>query len=360
MGRKLAVLASLGLLLTLVLGIVAVRGVTEIDRTYDRLSASATARQLAAQLDTRASELKVDAYKSLVAADPAEPVADFEEDTATAKALVEELAALELDAAAEAQVAAIQAASRTYVEELRAVVEGAVADQAAARADYSGIQAANDKSDAVLEEAGAVLTADLARDDVELHGVFTQVRRTTYLATGLGLLALLGTAFLVTRSITRPLRSAVASLDKVAAGDLSVRLEARGTDEVAQVATAVNTALQSFGTAMHTIDSSASSLAAAAEEMAATSGQIGASARDAQAQADAVSAAAEQVSRNVQTVATGSEEMGASIREIAHSANEAARVAAQAVGVAETTNATVAKLGESSVEIGNVVKVITS
>ena len=73
-----------------------------------------------------------------------------------------------------------------------------------------------------------------------------------------------------------------------------------------------------------------------------------------------VSAAAEQVSRNVQTVATGSEEMGASIREIAHNANEAARVASDAVGVAESTNATVTKLGESSAEIATVVKVITS
>ncbi len=54
------------------------------------------------------------------------------------------------------------------------------------------------------------------------------------------------------------------------------------------------------------------------------------------------------------------EEMTASIREIAKNANEAARVATQAVKVAETTNSTVGKLGESSAEIGKVIKVITS
>ncbi len=42
------------------------------------------------------------------------------------------------------------------------------------------------------------------------------------------------------------------------------------------------------------------------------------------------------------------------------SANDAARVASQAVGIVETTNESVAKLGASSQEIGNVVKVITS
>jgi methyl-accepting chemotaxis protein len=59
-------------------------------------------------------------------------------------------------------------------------------------------------------------------------------------------------------------------------------------------------------------------------------------------------------------VAAGSEEMGVSIREIASNASDAAQVASQAVGVAEATNATVSKLGESSTEIGNVVKVITA
>ena len=54
------------------------------------------------------------------------------------------------------------------------------------------------------------------------------------------------------------------------------------------------------------------------------------------------------------------EEMSASIREIAKNANEAAKVATSAVRIAEGTNATVAKLGESSADIGKVIKVITS
>jgi methyl-accepting chemotaxis protein len=52
--------------------------------------------------------------------------------------------------------------------------------------------------------------------------------------------------------------------------------------------------------------------------------------------------------------------MQASIREISKSANEAARVARNAVGVAENTNHTITKLGDSSIEIGQVIKVITS
>ncbi len=104
----------------------------------------------------------------------------------------------------------------------------------------------------------------------------------------------------------------------------------------------------------------ATSLGAASEELSAVSRQMSSNADETSAQANVVSAATEQVNRNIQTVATGTEEMSASIREIAKNASEAARVATSAVKVAETTNSVVGKLGESSADIGKMIKVITS
>ncbi len=104
----------------------------------------------------------------------------------------------------------------------------------------------------------------------------------------------------------------------------------------------------------------ASMVASSAEELNSVSQQMAGNAEETATQANVVSAASEQVSKNVSVVATGSEEMLASIREISKSANEAARVARSAVSVANTTNQTVGKLGESSIEIGKVIKVITS
>ena len=51
--------------------------------------------------------------------------------------------------------------------------------------------------------------------------------------------------------------------------------------------------------------------------------------------------------------------MSASVHEIAKNANEATKVANDAVRVAGETNSTIAKLGVSSEEIGQVIKVIT-
>ncbi len=108
------------------------------------------------------------------------------------------------------------------------------------------------------------------------------------------------------------------------------------------------------------VNGSACTLGSSAEELTAVSTQMAANAEETSAQANVVSAASEQVSKNVQVVSTGVEEMNSAIREIAKNASESARVAQQAVTTAESANATVSKLGDSSMEIGNVIKVITS
>jgi len=108
------------------------------------------------------------------------------------------------------------------------------------------------------------------------------------------------------------------------------------------------------------VNASATTLGSSAEELTAVSTQMAANAEETSAQANVVSAASEQVSKNVQTVSTGVEEMNSSIREIAKNATESARVAGQAVTAADVANKTISKLGESSLEIGKVIKVITS
>jgi methyl-accepting chemotaxis protein len=175
-----------------------------------------------------------------------------------------------------------------------------------------------------------------------------------------GLLLALFLGVLVARTITRPLRVVGRALDAMADGDLTAEARWDAKDEVGRMAASFGRAQAATREAVRALAANAASLGTVSQGLADASGQIGASAHEASSQATVVAAAAEQVSANVQTVAAGSEEMGASIGEIAHNANEAAKVAAQAVDVAATTTSTVAKLGDSSTEIADVVKVITS
>ncbi|UQU62862.1 methyl-accepting chemotaxis protein [Couchioplanes caeruleus] len=178
------------------------------------------------------------------------------------------------------------------------------------------------------------------------------------LVAGFAVAALLG--WLTVRRITGPLRQVSATLARMADGDLTGTVPVRSRDEVGTMAAAVNRATANMRDTVQSLGMASQSLAAAAEELSATSDQIAGNAERSSTQADGVAAAAEQIRANVETVAAGSEQMGASVREIAENAYQAAAVAGEAVTMAATTNETVAKLGTSSAEIGNVVKLITA
>ena len=180
---------------------------------------------------------------------------------------------------------------------------------------------------------------------------------TTFGALGIGIFV----AIFLSRSISGATQAVLVQSEAIAAGDLTHDdLTIRSKDELGDLTTAINKMSGSLKSMIMAITENSLHVASASEELSNTSQQISANSEETSAQAKVVSDSAQQVSQNLQTVATGAEEMGVSIREIAKNATEAARVATSAVKVAETTTTTVSKLGESSNEIGQVIKVITS
>ena len=168
-------------------------------------------------------------------------------------------------------------------------------------------------------------------------------------------------AIFLSRRISAATNSVLVKAEAIAAGDLTLDdLKLLSDDEIGDLTKAMNNMNGSLKEMILAISENAQHVTAASAELSSTSEQITANSQETSAQANVVSTATQQVSQNLQTVATGAEEMGASIKEIAKNATEAAKVATAAVRTAETTNATVAKLGDSSIEIGQVIKVITS
>jgi methyl-accepting chemotaxis protein len=218
------------------------------------------------------------------------------------------------------------------------------------------VSAMADSMDAA-DAAGAKYFADSAKT-ARSHADSNVVLVVVVLS--IGLLLAVALSLYIARMIRRPLHCVKTSLEAMANRDLTVASDVHSTDEVGQMATALEQAQANFREVIAQVVTSAEAVASSSEELSASSVQIASAAEETSVQAGVVAAASEEVSRNVQTVAAGSEQMDASIREIALNANEAAKVASTAVSAAETTNATVSKLGVSSQEIGNVVKVITS
>jgi methyl-accepting chemotaxis protein len=211
-----------------------------------------------------------------------------------------------------------------------------------------------------LTKLDAAETADAADNAAVAHDDYTTNRAVSLTVLAVGLTVALGLGFWVARRIVSSLVRVTVVCDGLADGDLTRTTGLTTADEPGRMGRSLDTAMARLRATLATIEASATSLAGASDRMTDTTTHIASAAEETSVQAQAVSAAAEQVSRSVDSVSAGGEQMGASIREISQNAAEAARVASEAVTVTAATSATMGKLGESSAEIGNVIKTITA
>jgi methyl-accepting chemotaxis protein len=233
--------------------------------------------------------------------------------------------------------------------------------------DLVALQAARSKGAPIAQQTMDVLDA-IAHDEdrnaaaarTAVTRVYTSARLVLITVLAIGLLAAVALALFVGRLISTPLARVRAVAEALADGDLTRTAGDGTTDELGQMAAAMDRAVTRLRQTMATLTDSSHSVDTAATQMSMVSQELATSAEQAGAQADAVSVASGQVSLSVQTVASASEQMNSSISQIATNAAEAARIASAAVVTAQQTADSVGKLGESSTEIGSVVKLITS
>ena len=219
---------------------------------------------------------------------------------------------------------------------------------------------AADEAVAELDVLFAEHVADIEAAAAASDATYRNARVAILVTLVAGVVLALAVLALMARAILRRVQGLAAVIGRVADGDLTTQVEVRTRDEIGQMSAALATTVARVRGAISAIGSSTHLLASSSDELNAVSVQLAGSAEETSAQAAVVSDAADQVSHNVSTVAAGAEEMSASIREIAVSATGAAEVATSGVTMAAAANASVARLGESSAEIGEVVKLISS
>src|SRR6195952_5495572 len=207
----------------------------------------------------------------------------------------------------------------------------------------------------------------------------------------LGIAVIAGSiAWMIGRSIAKPLNQLGASMQSLADGKLDGEIPGLGRgDEVGAMAATVqifkDNAVRIRGleeaeaatqaraaaerrAAMESIASDfersvtgiVRSVSTAAAGMQTTAQSMTATASDASARAATVSAASESSSNNVGTVAAAAEELSSSVGEISRQVARSSGIASKAVGDAEKTNATVGALSTGAEKIGEVVKLIHS
>ncbi|WP_188834884.1 HAMP domain-containing protein, partial [Nocardioides deserti] len=276
-GRRLAAIAGIGITTSVLITGVAVHGLQQVDRLSEELAALEDTRSGLHAIDTRSSELKYDALKSLTADQPRDVVSDVEDDVATMEELIASLPSDNIEISAE-EVAAFSAALDGYGRDIAAFVAGAVKDQRAMLARVGEIQEANGKVDDLIGGAVEELTASAEAKTAEVDEARSDMMRDIVLVALLGMLALGGLAYLIARSITRPLRRGIDVLQALAEGDLTQRVPEVSTAELGELEQALNASVGSVAQIVTAVSESAEAVAGAAEELSAGSQQIAAGA----------------------------------------------------------------------------------
>jgi methyl-accepting chemotaxis protein len=158
---------------------------------------------------------------------------------------------------------------------------------------------------------------------------------------GAALLAVL-VATLITLSVTRPLRQAVQAADALAAGDLTVDIQASGRDEAGRLLAAMKNMVEKLTHVVGEVNGGAQSLASASEEVSAT--------------AQSLSQAASEQAAGVEETSASLEQMTASISQNTENARVTDGMAAQAAREAaeggEAVKATVVAMKQIAKQIG--------
>lgn len=216
----------------------------------------------------------------------------------------------------------------------------------------------------------------------EITGRLSSFMMTSVIVVAVMLVIGLASVLYFARRIASPIRLINAAVGQVAAGDLAQPpVEVNAKDELGQLAQAVNAMKDNLRTLVRQVAHAAEQIAASAEEFTASAGDSAQAANQMAAAITAVAEASEQQLSSVSSTTKVVDQMSGSIKEIAHDtkdaagradkAAEAARNGIRVIGqaVSQMTNIeeavassakVVVKLGERSVEIGQIVDTITN
>ncbi|EAQ77258.1 methyl-accepting chemotaxis protein [Blastopirellula marina] len=191
----------------------------------------------------------------------------------------------------------------------------------------------------------------------------------TYRATLAGGIAILlgaGIAWMLTRSITRPLSQMTTLAAQVANGDLRHTLDIRREDEIGQLAVAFNQLISSLREIIIGLAQEAESLNGASGNMAATAGFLTqqadntrtrsasatAATEEISAQIDSMNHLTEEISGNFSLISNNMQEMSSCITEIAKNAERTSGSARSASQLTGNSRETIDELGHAASEIG--------
>lgn len=163
---------------------------------------------------------------------------------------------------------------------------------------------------------------------------------------------------IITQTIIRPLRRILASVEKVADGNLQAELDIHSQDEVGLLAKAFNVMTGNLRKLVLQISDSEKQLLAASQEIVATLEQNALVANQISGAICEVANGSEQQVKALTETTTTMEEFSASIEEVSASGNVVADQAAKAVDIAKEGNKTIVQAVEQMGHVGSTTEMV--
>ncbi|MDT8317921.1 MAG: methyl-accepting chemotaxis protein [bacterium] len=174
-------------------------------------------------------------------------------------------------------------------------------------------------------------------------------------------------SFFINNGITMPIVIQRESMEELAsgAGDLTLRLDVSGKDEVAEAAIAFNNFMDGLQEMIKDIKDASNSIASASEQISSSTEELAAGADNQSRQSNEVAAAIEEMASSVQATFSNAQKSLEVSRNTAETASKGGEIVSNTMGgmsriehaVSESGDK-VKKLGERSIQIGKIVGVI--
>jgi methyl-accepting chemotaxis protein len=359
-GRVLA-LGATGVLSIAVVGGAGVYSVARIQGAMQTEEVSFDLAASAARLGIQRDELRGDVYKSLwYVRNPVKFREDAEGLRAAADALVDLVASPLVSSETRESVGGLTALVDVYVSASAAVVERGLGEPADLRILLAKFENSYNTLRAALDGTLDAVDAQVDASAEDLASAVSAARMFTVLA---GLVCFVAISFIgdaSRRRIGTGVTVVKDAMRRIAAGDLTVRLEDHHEDEFSDISSSANEMTASFRHTLDDVRGKAAEVFAASEKIGRTAGELGETASVAATVSTTLAESTATISSMGQQIADSAEGLERALRVVDASTTDVSNVARTAVGHASEAAAEMAHLDAIGRAIAEMVDVINT
>lgn len=215
---------------------------------------------------------------------------------------------------------------------------------------------------------------NVTNETAGIQSLLSKSRNIVIILTVIGTILGIAIAFIITNSLTQPMKEILTVVDAIAEGNLTVESKIQQKDEMGKLGKNLNESIGQLRRVLSDTLDSSDVLAQSAVQMNDTSNVLLEKSTDMNDRSTTVAAAGEELSSNIATMATTAdelsnstqsvasavEEMSSSINEVAQNCAKESEIAGQANREAASAKKVMSELGTSANEISKVVEIINN